>query len=584
MKTSKNLTNLQISKLLKSVAAALSLTPGDNRFKVIAYERAADAVEHATSEVKDLWDDGKLQTLAGIGPAISSHLDELFRTGKVRHYNSIVKPFPPAMFEIMEVPGIGPKTAYRLCKELGITKAHSAISLLEKAAKRGHIRVLEGFGEQSESEIVKNLVELKGRSRRLLLNQAETIAQNIVAWLHKCSAVKQADPLGSLRRQSSTVGDIDIAVASTNPEQVIAHFCKYPYQSRVLESGPHTASLILPNEYQVDLMVQPPESYGSLLQHFTGSKHHNIALREYALKRRWSLSEYGIKTSISQKKFPDEAKFYKFLKMDWIPPELREGRGEIAAALNHTLPQLVSLSEIRGDLQIHSNINTESSHDLGTSSLSQLSSMAESLGYEYLGLTEHNPNLTKHTTGQIIELIKRKNHQIREFISPVKLFSGLEIDIQTDGTRALPDSALDLLDYACISIHSSFRSDRKKMTDRVLKAFAHPKIKFFAHPTGRLLGEREGVELDWDRVFQFCLEHHKWLEIDGWPNRLDLPDSLVHEAVKAGVKLIIDTDSHDVNGLNMMKYGVSVARRGWAKKSDILNTLSLSEFSPLLLQ
>ncbi|KKU36802.1 MAG: PHP domain protein, partial [Candidatus Amesbacteria bacterium GW2011_GWA1_46_35] len=341
-------------------------------------------------------------------------------------------------------------------------------------------------------------------------------------------------------------------------------------------------------------MVQPPAAYGALLQHFTGSKHHNIKLREYALKKGYSLSEYGItprpSTSLSNPSpiigegrkgevlsFPTEEKFYNFLGLDWIPPELREGENEIELAKLHQLPKLVELSDIRGDLQMHSDFNIEPSHDLGLSSVDELCDKARELGYEYIGITDHNPAVSGHTQAQILDLIKKRTEVIQFQKRAIHVFNSLEIDIQPIGKRALPDAALELLDYACIAIHSSFRLSRKAMTDRVLSALDHPKVKFFAHPTARLLGQREGVELDWDRIFDFCVRNHKWLEIDGWPNRLDLPDVVAKDAIKYGVKLVVDTDSHAAGQLVYMRYGVSVARRAGAAKYDIINTGSLKE-------
>ncbi len=583
------MTNLQIAKLLRAVAAALSLSKGsgNNLFRVVAYQNAADAVEHASSEVKDLWDNGVLKELAGVGESMAAHLDELFRTGRVKHFDSILTKFPEAVWELMEVPGIGPRNALKLCKALGITKAHSAISKLEKAAKSGQIAKIEGFGVDSQAKILQGIVEFQGRSRRLLLPVATNVADAVIAWLKKSSAVRKVDPLGSLRRQVATVGDVDIAVASDRPREVIEHFSRYPKKLRVLEAGEHTASLILPNDYQVDLMVQPEAAYGALLQHFTGSKHHNVKLREYALKKGYSLSEYGIKINGKVRQFTTEAEFYKFLGLDWIPPELREGEGEIELAKEGRLPHLIEIGDIRGDLQIHSNIDVEPSHDLGVSSLQELADVASSLGYEYLGVTEHNPSVSRHSQQQIIDLVKRKTDIVHKFNSSEKrvhIFNGLEIDIQPDGRRALPDKALELLDYACVSIHSSFTGDRKIQTARVLRGLDHPKVKFLAHPTARLLQQREGVDLDWEAIFAFCLKHHKWLEIDGWPNRLDLPDTLVHEAVKAEVKLIVDTDSHAADQLEYMRFGVAVARRGWATATDIINTKTLLQIKEVILK
>lgn len=579
------MTNLQIAKLFRAVAAALGLSEGDNRFRTIAYEKAADAIEHASSEVKDLWDDKKLDTLSGVGKGISATLDELFRTGEVKHFAEILKPFPPALFELLEVPGIGPKRAYKLTKELGISKAHSAVSALEKAAKKGRVRVLEGLGEESEADILQGIKEYKGRSKRMLLNVAQTIADSVMDWMKKNSHVKRIDTLGSLRRQASTVGDVDLSIASDHPKEVMEHFKLYPNKSRILEAGDKSASLVLPNEYHVDIMVQPPAAYGALLQHFTGSKHHNIALRELALKKGLSLSEQGIKIDGQIKQFALEEEFYNYLGMDWIPPELREGENEIALAKDHKLPKLIEVGDIRGDLQIHSNLDIETSHDLGVSSLEELTTVAAKLNYEYIGVTEHNPAVSGHTEKQIIDLVKRKSEAVHKFNSRenrIHIFNGMEIDIQPNGNRALPDEALELLDYACVSIHSSFRGKREEMTKRVLRAFDHPKVKFFAHPTGRLLGEREGVELDWDKIFDYCQRQNKWLEVDGWPNRLDLPDTVVHAAIKGGVKIVVDTDSHAADHLPYMRYGVSVARRGWATKEDVVNTVNLVEMKRLI--
>jgi len=575
-------TNLQIAKLLRSVSAALSLSKGDNRFRIIAYDRAADAIEHSSSEVKDLWDDGKLKELSGVGEGIASSLDELFRTGKVKHFEKILKDFPPAMFELMEIPGLGPKNAFKLCKALEITKTHSAVSKLEKSAKSGKIAVLEGFGEESQNNILQNIDGYKNRTRRLLLNVAHGTVDSIIAWMHKIPQVKQIDYLGSLRRQASTVGDIDIAVATDDPKIVLQHFTKFPGKSRVLEAGEHTSSIILPNGSQVDLMVQPPQSYGSLLQHFTGSKHHNIALRELAMKKGYSLSEYGIKVDDTVKTFDTEKKFYNFLGLDFIPPELREGENEIELAKLHQMPKLVELFDIKGDLHVHSNFDIEPSHDLGVSSINQIVEQAVKLGYEYIGLTDHNPSVVNHSEKQMLDLIKKRTNFIQSEKRATKVFNGMEIDLQPDGKRAISDKCLQELDYACVSIHSSFRQSRQQTTQRVLRGLDHPKVKFLAHPTGRLLQEREGVELDWDKIFEICVCNHKWLEIDAWPTRLDLPDVVVHEAIQHGVKIIINSDSHAADQLPFMKYGVSVARRGWATKTDIINTCSLKQIGTYL--
>lgn len=577
MKLQKNLNNIQIAELLRNVAAAYQLKDEvKNKFKIAAYDRAADAVEHATSELKDLWDDGKLDEVPGIGPGIASHLDELFRKGKSKHFELLLKGIPSDAFKLMELPGIGIKTALKLIKE------------------------------QPKNEIKKMLseVEKKNKERRLLLPYAVKISSLIIDWIRKEPLALRVEPLGSLRRKVATIGDIDIAVASTQPKKVIEHFSKYPKTVKVLEKGDVSCSIIVPGDIQVDLMVQKPKGFGSLLQHLTGSKHHNIALREFALKKSLSLSEYGIRpvknlkrttgTAVRIKKFRDEKSFYNFLGLEYIEPELREDAGEIEAAFAHKLPKLVKLTDVKSDLQIHSNFDIETSHDLGASSMQDIIEKGNQLGYEYLAFTEHNPSKSKHSQKQIVDILKRKREAVDKINYSIvnsvksrrkttlarvkKVFNSLEIDIMPDGSVPVSNEGLNTLDFALVSIHSSFGLSRDKMTRRVISALMHPKIKIFAHPTARKLNEREGIELDWPKIFDFCIKNNKWLEINADPARLDLPDTLVREAIKSGVKLTLGTDAHHKDHMDNMIYGVWVARRGWARANDIINTLKLKDF------
>lgn len=565
------MTNLEIAELLRGVAAAYRLKDEKkNFFKITAYERAADAVEHASSELKDLWDDGKLEDVPGIGPSIAEHLGELFKTGKSKHFEEVMKDIPKEAFKLMEIPGIGIKTAMKMIKE----------------------------GNKKEiNQKLKEVAEKEKKGKRHLLPYAQVTAGLILEWMKRDKNVKRADPLGSLRRQASTVGDIDISVSTDNPGEVIEHLTKYPNAQKTIEKGEHTSSILVPGGVQVDLMVQPPESYGSLLQHFTGSKHHNIALREYALKKGLSVSEYGIKKNGSLKKFSDEKDFYKFLGLAYIEPELREDAGEIEAALRQAqgkpdgLPNLVKLNKIKSDLQIHSNFDIETSHDLGASSMEEIVKKGGELGYSYLAFTEHNPSQRGHDDKKIVEILKRKNEKVEQLNYSIKnkgnknvqrVFNSLEIDILPDGRLPVPEAGLDMLDFVLVSIHSSFGGDRDAQTRRILTALAHPKAKIFAHPTGRILNQREGVELNWPEIFDFCVKNDKWLEINADPARLDLPDTLVREGVKAGVKFTLGTDAHHVLGMDNMTFGVSVARRGWCGTGDIINTRSLSEFEKML--
>jgi DNA polymerase (family 10) len=557
-----NFTNLQIAELLRDVAAAYQLQDETKfRFQIIAYERAADATEHASSELKDLWDDGKLEDVPGIGPGIAQHLDELFKTGHSKHFESLMKEIPKEAFRLMELPGIGIKTAMKLIKE----------------------------GDPKEVKEKLKEVEVREKvNKRHLLPYATQIASRIMDWMIKDKNVVRVDPLGSLRRKASTVGDIDLACVTNEPVEVLTHFTEYPETQKVIEKGEHSASILIPGNIQVDMMVQPAESYGSLLQHFTGSKHHNIALREYSLKKGLSLSEYGIKELKKKneklKTFDTEQKFYKFLGLDYIEPELREDTGEIEAARDHKLPKLVELTDIKADLQIHSSFNIETSHDLGESSMEDIIRKGSELGYEYLAFTEHNPSQKGHTDSDIVEILKRKSEKVEQlnYSGVQKVFNSLEIDIKPDGTLPVPEAGLETLDFALVSIHSNFDLERDVQTKRVLTALAYPKVKIFAHPTGRKLNEREGAELNWPEIFAACLKQNKWIEINCDPMRLDLPDTLVREAVKLGVKLTFGTDAHHKDGMNNMIWGVSVARRGWCTLGDIINTRSLIEFEKLL--
>ncbi|MEK7497309.1 MAG: helix-hairpin-helix domain-containing protein [Patescibacteria group bacterium] len=587
------MTNLEIAELLRDMAAAYQLQDDrKNRFKIIAYQRAADAVEHASSELKDLWDDGKLKEVPGIGESIADHLSELFETGKSKHFIEVMKDLPPFMFELMKIPGVGVKTAYKLVSELGI----KSFTDLKKAIKSGAIAKLSGFGEESQAAIFKSFLDFEKKPpARHLLPYASEVADGVITWLKENKNVVKVDPLGSLRRRAATIGDIDISVASTKPDDVVKHFVAYPKATRVLEKGTRSASLILPGNIQVDLMVTDPSGYGSLLQHFTGSKHHNIALRERALKMGLSVSDYGIKKNKSKNNklelFSNEEDFYKRLGLEYIPPEIREDAGEIEAAVNHKLPKLIELSDVKSDLQIHSSFDIETSHDLGESSMEKIIDRAGELGYQYIAFTEHNPSKSKHNEKQIIDILKSKREKIDQLNYSIsknkknsvkKVFNSLEIDILTEGGLPVPDAGMETLDFALVSIHSSFRLPREEMTKRILSALIHPKVQVFAHPTARKINDREGVELNWPEIFDFCLKHNKWVEINCDPARLDLPDVLVKEAVKTGVILTFGTDAHHMDGMYNMEFGVNVARRGWCEKKNVVNCLNLIEFEKML--
>jgi DNA polymerase (family X) len=582
------MSNQDIATLFKNIAAAYTIKDDKKyRFQIIAYQNAADTLEKTTTEIHDLYRNGQMSHLPGLGPSMRAYIEELLQTGKVSHFESILKDLPPAIFPLLDIPSFGPKKAYKLVTALQLSDPATVIDELEQQAQAGKIAGIEGFGEKSQADVIQAIKEYrlgKTKSVRMVLPFASELAEKVEIYLRACKAVLQVSPLGSLRRRVSTIGDIDFAISSKDPEAVIKHFLAYPYLERVIEQGEAEASIIVSGGKQVDLKIQPPERFGSLLQHFTGSKRHNIHLRELALRKGLSLSEYGIKEKDDPKNefkaFDTEEKFYKALGLSWIPPEIREDAGEIELAQKGKLPDLIELQDIKGDFHIHSDYPIEPSHDMGKDSMETMIKRAIALGYDYIAFSEHNPSVSKHTKEHTYQILLQRNSFIEHLKSRyknIRIISLLEIDILTDGSLAVDDKSLELLDGALVSIHSGFSMDEETMTKRVLKGLAHPKAKILSHPTGRLINQRTGYELNWEKVFAYCKEHNKALEINAWPLRLDLPDALVKEAISHGIKLSIDTDSHAVGHMDLMEFGVSVARRGWAKKSDILNAMGYNE-------
>lgn len=590
------MTNQELAQIFRNIAAVYQIT-GENRFRIIAYERAADSIEHLTREAKDYWDDGKVNEIPGIGPTIATHLNELFQTGHAQHFDKTFAQVPKSIFPLLLVPGIGPKRAYKLVEELHLTNPDSVVTDLLERAKANSIADIEGFGEKSQEEIIKNIkTYLKGgiKENRITLKEADEIAEGIKTFLLKNPHIKQVDVLGSLRRRVATIGDIDMAIITDDASKAIEYFCTYRHE-KIIEKGPTGASLLLTNGRQVDLRVQEKDSYGAMLQYFTGSKNHNIRLRTHALSMKRSLSEYGIKEGKAGilKKFASEVQFYEYLGMQWIPPELREDRGEIEAAIHKRLPSLIGIEDLKGDVHIHTDFDLEPSHDLGNNSLEEILDKAAVLHYEYIGISDHNPSIGNHKDNEIIAIMKRRKSFYEQKHSSwkkknkknIQLYIMLEIDINPNGDLSLPNEAFEYIDSAIISIHSSFQQTKEEMTERVLKALqAHPKVRILGHPTGRLLGKREGIEIDWKRVFPLLKERNIALEINAHPYRLDLPDTLVFEAKKSGLALIINSDTHELTDMDNMPYGISVARRGWATKDDIYNALSYNKFNDWLRQ
>lgn len=586
-------TNQEIAKLFKEIAAAHEIK-GESRFQIIAYENAADSIEHLGSEVFDLWQEKRLNEIPSVGSSIAGYLDELFRKGKVKHFEAIKKGLPQGMFIILGLPGIGPKTAYKIAKNLKV----KTINELRKACEDHRVSKIEGLGFKTESEILKGIKENENKSDRLLLPEADRIAQGVISELweklegevskNEGEIVQRIDPLGSLRRMSPTIGDIDLAAASNKPQKVINAFVSLRSVERILDQGDRKASVMLKNGRRADLMVEPPQKYGSLLQHFTGSKFHNISLRKLAKDKGMSLSEYGIKGEEFSEdtivNYSNEEDFYRALGLDYIEPELREDKGEIEAARNHSLPCLVTLGDIRGEFHLHSNFPIEPSHDLGANSMAEMIGKAKSLNYEYLAFSEHSPAISTHSPAEIVELVKKRNKKIEPLAilasktpRQPRLLKGMEVDILADGQLSLPNEAMKGLDLILIGVHSSHHQAKETMTKRLIRALQNPYVNILTHPTNRLLLEREQSDVDWDQIFVICAKRHIALEINAHPRRLDLPDDLIRQAKKIGVKFVINTDAHAVLEMENMKYGVAMARRGWCEAKDVLNTWPLEK-------
>lgn len=582
--------NKRLAKLFSLIAAVYMLN-GENRFKIIAYQKAAESVEHLAKEIYNVWEEGKIKEIPGFGSSIGASLDELFRTGKSNHFDAVLAGVPKSLPVVMEVPGIGPKKAIRLINEFQLYDENNVLRDIVQLANEGRIAGLDGFGKKSEIDI-KESVELylatSVKKVRMPLPIAGSIADKVAAYLSQIKGIQRIDYMGSLRRQLSTIGDVDVSVMAPQEiaQEIVDHFLTIPGKLSVEGAGDTKASIIFPPNVRVDLRVTTPEQYGSMLQYFTGSKQHNINLREYALKKGYSLNEYGIKdtTTAELHTFQDEKGFYNFLDLDYIPPEIREGTTEIALAKKHELPNLVSVDDIKGDFHIHSSYDIKTSHDVGVHTYKEIAETALELGYDYVGFADHNPKQVGHSEEEIVEVMKLRKMHIDQVLKDVKIdyYISLEVDILPSGNIALPEKAVDYVDFLIVSIHSSFTQSRDEQTERILKALSHPKVKLFGHPTGRLINKREGVQLNWPKVFAYAAEKGIALEVNSSPQRLDLPDGLVREGKEAGCKFFIDTDSHDIHHMKFMKYGVGVARRGWLTKEDVVNTWSREKLREFL--
>lgn len=562
--------NSEIAKVFYEMADLLEIK-GDNPFKVRAYQKAAQNIESLTEEVSEIKERGELEEIPGIGKDLAQKISEMIQTDRLAAFDELKKEIPEGLLELLAVPGLGPKKAKVIYDKLGITSTEE----LEEAAKADRLKDLPGFGSKTEQNILAGIELVRRGRERMLLGRALPLAQGIMKRLAAMPEVDQISEAGSLRRRRETVRDIDILTTSSDPEKVMDAFVALPQVKEVLAKGTTKASILTKEEMQVDLRVVEPDSYGAALAYFTGSKAHNIRLREMANRQGLKISEYGVFREEDQVRIAGrtEEEIYQILGLPYIPPELREDRGEIEVALEGRLPHLVELSEIHGDFHCHSHWSD------GGHPIHEVAEAARRKGYSYIAIADHSQSLgiARGLTPEGVEEQLKEIAQLNEKIKGFAILSGSEVDIRKDGTLDLPDSILARLQVVVASVHSSFKQSRETMTERIIKAMRNPYVTILGHPTGRLLGEREAYEVDLEQVIRAAQVAGTALEINAFPQRLDLDDIHCKRAKELGVMMAIGTDSHTNSQLETMPLGLAVARRGWLERSDLLNTLSLKE-------
>ena len=563
------MTNEEIAQRFLEIADLLEIEDA-NPFRVRAYRNAARVVGEHPERLDQVArsDPESLKELPGIGDDLAAKIVELVRTGRLEMLHELEKRTPPGVAELMRLPGIGPSKARALHDALGIT----SLAALRRALELGHVRELPGFGERTEARLLAALVAREAEGERRALRAVAAVpAEAIADALRAAPGVEACDIAGSFRRGRDTVGDLDILVAAGDGEPAIETFCSLPDVRSVLARGGTKATVRLATGLQVDLRVVPPDSYGAALLYFTGSKAHNIALRRQAQRRGLLLNEYGLHREKKRIAGRTEEEVYRAFGLPWIPPELRENAGELEAAARHALPRLLELADIRGDLQAHS---TDSD---GRDDLAAMAGAAEALGYEYLAMTDHSPavRVAGGMDAAGFRAQARRIDRLNAKLRKLRVLKGAEVDIRADGSLDLDDATLARLDVVIATFHSRFTLPPREQTRRLVRAVSHPRVNIFGHPTGRLIGRRPPSAYDFGAVVKACAEHGVAMEIDGQPERMDLDDQLARLALQAGVKLVISSDAHSTVELGFMRWGVSQARRAWAVKKDVLNTLPL---------
>jgi DNA polymerase (family X) len=566
-------TNQELAGLLSRIADILSLQ-NEIQFKIIAYRRAADIIEHLSRGVQDIWagDPENLRQIPGIGEAMSEKFDELFRTGHLKYYEKISSQVPEGVLEFLTIPGVGPKTAARFWKDFHIT----SLPQLETALSSGKLEA-KGIGEKTIENLTAGIAALRRKGSRVLLATAFSFAGEMIEALKAAcgGSLAEVSTAGSLRRMRATIGDLDLLAASKQPQKVLDVFSTLPQVREVIEKGGTKASIVAHNGLQVDLRVLEPERWGTAIQYFTGSREHNIRIREIALGKGLSLSEWSFKRLKDERETlcATEEEVYARLGMEWMPPELREASGEIEAARAHKLPKLVELTDLKGDLQCHSRWSD------GNATIEEMAEAARARGLHYIGLTDHSKGLgvargldDKRAREQWEEI-----DALNERWSDFRVLKSIEVEIRADGSLDLDDETLAKFDLVIASTHSALKQTREKITERVKRALRNPYVDVFAHPTGRLIGSREESALDMEELFKTALETGTILEVDGTSERMDLADVHARRALQLGCKLVVDSDAHNPAGFDDLFWGIAMARRGWATRGDILNTLEWSD-------
>ena len=566
--------NEDIAVVFEEIADLLEIENA-NPFRVRAYRNAARTIRGLSRELSDLISAGKdLTDLPGIGNDLAAKIKEILDTGHAAALDKLHKEIPASVEALLKIPGLGPKRVKQLYHELDIRN----LEQLEAAAHSGQLRTLPGFGSKTQQNILDNIHTLRTGEKRFLRNIAAGYAEPLLQYLNSHAAVREAVIAGSYRRGRESVGDIDILVTTNKAEEVMKYFVKYEEVSQVISRGRTRASVVLQCGLQVDLRVVAKTSFGSALYYFTGSKAHNIRIRRHAQRQGLKINEYGVYRGNRCIAGATEASVLKAVGLPFIPPELREDRGEIKAALEHRLPQLVELEDLKGDLHAHTNTTD------GRATIREMALAARRCGLKYLAITDHSRHLTV-ARGLGPERLSKQIDEIDKLNTEIKgitLLKGIEVDILEDGTLDLPDSVLARLDVVVASVHSQFHLSRKQQTDRILRAMDNRYFSILAHPTGRLLFEREPYEVDMEKVIRKAAERGCFMELNSQPQRLDITDTYCQLAAGAGVLISVNSDAHDIDDFTNLKFGIGQARRGWLQKKNVLNTRSLAPLRRLL--